>query len=136
MGKTYVSTGDNPYGGPMVVIVDATVRSAGETAAGILKEDGRGYMIGESATAGMSSSKEMIQLPSGCFEIRVSVYSNKLRFNEGRGIEGIGVVPHEIVEFDPKDLAAERDTLILRAELLLEQFSTDGFPTRVAYGPK
>lgn len=93
-------------------------------------------MIGESATAGMSSSKEMIQLPSGCFEIRVSVYSNKLRFNEGRGIEGIGVVPHEIVEFDPKDLAAERDTLILRAELLLEQFSTDGFPTRVAYGPK
>lgn len=31
-------------------------------------------------------------------------------------------VPHEIVAFDPADLAAERDTLILRAEALLAAF--------------
>ncbi|MFQ5845761.1 MAG: S41 family peptidase, partial [Planctomycetota bacterium] len=45
--KTYVSQGPNPYGGPMVVLVDAGVRSAGETIAGIFKEDGRAYMLGE-----------------------------------------------------------------------------------------
>jgi len=33
------------------------VRSAGETGSGIFKEDGRAYMIGESATAGMSTRR-------------------------------------------------------------------------------
>jgi len=126
--KRYASAGPNPYAGPVVVIVDATVRSAGETAAGGFKEDGRAYMIGESNTAGMSSSKTTIDLPSGLFSLYVSVASNKGRFNEGRGIEGIGVVPHELVEFDPDDLVAERDTLILRAEALLEDGDLDGVP--------
>ena len=56
-----------PYAGPVVVIIDGTIRSTGETASGIFKEDGRAYMIGESATAGMSSQKTTIALPSGLF---------------------------------------------------------------------
>ena len=82
-GKRYSSAGPNPYGGPVVAIVDATCRSAGETGAGIFKEDGRAYMIGESPTAGMSSSKKSIELPSGLFYLYVSVHSNKARFNGG-----------------------------------------------------
>ncbi len=126
------SVGPNPYGGPIVVIVDGTVRSSGETAGGMFKEDGRAYMIGESPTAGMSSSKEIIELPSGLFALRVSVASNKARFNKGRGIEGIGVIPHEIVEYDPEDLAAGVDTLIRRAEALLDKFPQK----KVRYDPK
>ncbi|HTF86794.1 MAG TPA: S41 family peptidase, partial [Planctomycetota bacterium] len=57
-GVSYESRGEHPFGGPIVVIVDAGVVSAGETASGIFKEDGRGYMIGETATAGMSSQKK------------------------------------------------------------------------------
>ncbi|MCZ6794266.1 MAG: S41 family peptidase [Planctomycetota bacterium] len=130
-GKRYRSAGPQPYGGPVVVIVDATVRSAGETASGIFKEDGRAYMIGESPTAGMSSSKTVIELPSRYFSLRVSVHSNKLRFNEGRGIEGIGVPPHQTVEYRAKDLAAGVDTLIQRAEELLGNFPR----SRVPYDP-
>jgi carboxyl-terminal processing protease len=118
----YESRGPNPYGGPIVVIVDGTVVSAGETGSGIFKEDGRGYMIGESPTAGMSSQKVEIVLPSKLFTLRVSVGSNKGRFNGGKGVEGIGVIPHELVEYDPKDLAAGVDTLIARAEELLAKF--------------
>ncbi|QDU66836.1 S41 family peptidase [Engelhardtia mirabilis] len=130
--KPQGSTGANQYGGPIVVIVDATCRSAGETGAGMFKEDGRAYMIGESPTAGMSSSKTTIDLPSGLFSLYVSVASNKGRFNDGRGIEGIGVIPHELVEYDPEDLAESRDTLIERAAALL-----DDFPQReVSYDPK
>src|SRR5262249_59761291 len=103
--KKYARAGEHPYGGPIVVIVDATVVSAGETLSGIFKEDGRGYMIGESNTAGMSSQKTTIDLPSGLFSLYVSVSSNKGRFNGGKGIEGIGVEPHEIVPFHPNDLA-------------------------------
>jgi C-terminal processing protease CtpA/Prc len=127
----YASAGPNPYAGPIVVIVDATVVSAGETASGIFKEDGRAYMIGESATAGMSSQKTTIELPSGLYGLYVSTSSNKGRFNGGKGIEGVGVIPHEILELDPKDLAAGVDTLIKRAQQLLAKFPQDKVPYKV-----
>jgi len=63
-------------------------------------------------------------VPSGLFTVRFSVHSNKSRFNAGKGIEGIGVPPHEVVPYDPRDLAGGRDTLILRAEKILR----DGAP--------
>lgn len=130
-GKTYRSAGPNPYGGPVVVIIDATTRSAGETGSGMFKEDGRAFAIGESPTAGTSSGKAGIELPSGLFNLRVSIYSNKGRFNEGRGIEGVGVIPHEMVSFETDDLASERDTLIKRAvELLREGFPEGVVPYR------
>jgi C-terminal processing protease CtpA/Prc len=132
-GKEYVSAGAHPYKGPVVVIVDAGVVSAGETVSGMLKEDGRAYMIGPEATAGMSSQKTTIELPSGLFQLYVSVASNKGRFNGGRGIEGIGIPPHEIVPYDPVDLAAGVDTEIKRAEELLSR----GFPRNaVPYHPE
>jgi carboxyl-terminal processing protease len=97
-----------------------------------LKEDGRGYMIGETPTAGMSSSKVTIELPSKLFSLYVSVHSNKARFQGGRGIEGVGIEPHEIVEYDERDLAAGVDTLIARAEALLADFPQG----KVAYRPE
>lgn len=126
--NTYPSAGPNPYGGPIVVIIDGNVRSAGETGAGMFKEDGRAYMIGESPSAGMSSSKTTIELPSRLFALYVSVASNKGRFNGGKGIEGIGVIPHEIVEYQAKDLAAGIDTLTARAEELLAKFPQNKVP--------
>ncbi len=128
--KSYASAGPNPYAGPVVVIVDGSVASAGETASGMFKEDGRAWMIGDSPTAGMSSGKTTIELPSGQFALYVSISSNKGRFNGGRGIEGIGVPPNEVVEYDPEDLFEGRDTLILRAAELL-----DDMPKSVPYKP-
>jgi C-terminal processing protease CtpA/Prc len=115
----------------VVVLIDAGVRSAGESAAGIFKEDGRGWLIGESPTAGMSSSKETIELPSGLFALYVSVATNKGRFNGGKGIEGIGVPPSEVVEYEPEDLAQGIDTLIRVAEERLMKFPQD----QVRYDP-
>jgi len=126
--KRIESAGAKPYGGPVVVIVDAGVRSAGETGSGMFKEDGRAYMIGESPTAGMSSSKTTIELPSRLFSLYVSIASNKRRFNGGLGLEGIGAVPHESVSYDPDELAAGVDTLIRRAEELLADFPKKEVP--------
>jgi len=131
-GVKYTSAGPRPYGGPLVVIVDGTVRSAGETAAGIFGEDGRAYTIGESATAGMSAQKTTIELPSKLFSLYVAVASNKARFQGGKGLEGVGYVPMEIVAFDPADLREQRDTLIRRAEALLQAFPQ----AKVRYDPK
>ncbi len=126
--KTYESAGATPYTGPMIVIVDAGVRSAGETVSGMFKEDGRAYMIGPEPTAGMSSGKTTVELPSGRFSVYFSTRSNMGRFNGGDGIEGLGVAPHEVVAYDAETLAADADPLIARAEALLAEFPQDSVP--------
>ena len=108
----------------------------GETGVGQFTEDGRAYGIGESPTAGMSASKTTIELPSKLFALYVAVASNKARFQDGKGIEGVGVIPHELVEFDPADLAAERDTLIRRADQLLASWPDGPEWKQVKYDPR
>ena len=72
-----------------------------------------------------------VTTPSGLFTIRFSVSSNKGRFNGGRGIEGIGVPPHEIVPMKAEDLRKNEDTQVKRAVELLQR----GFPKGVVeYG--
>ena len=88
--------------------------------AGQFKEDGRALMIGDSPTAGMSSQKERLEVPSGLFKVYYWVASNKGRFNDGRGIEGVGVLPHEVTPYVPADLAKGVDTQIRRAEEVLK----------------
>ncbi len=122
--RQYRGAGAQPFTRSMVVIVDAGVRSAGETVAGMFKEDGRALMLGDTPTAGMSSQKTVITVPSGLFSVRFSVASNKGRFNQGRGIEGLGVPPHEITPYDPADLLRGVDTQIRRAE----EFLLTGLP--------
>ncbi|MBL8768488.1 MAG: hypothetical protein JNL94_14025 [Planctomycetes bacterium] len=120
--------GKSPYGGPIVVLVDGLTVSAAETVSGTFKEDGRGYMLGESPTAGMSGQKEELELPSGLFALRITTQSNKGRFNGGKGVEGIGVPPHEIVAFTAKDLANGVDSVIARAEAVLAKFPQGEVP--------
>jgi hypothetical protein len=131
-GHEFRSAGPHPFGGPIVAIIDANCRSAGETAAGLFKDDGRGYVIGESPTAGMSSQKTAIELPSKLFALYVSIGSNKGRYNDGKGLEGVGVIPHRIVEFDPADLDQKVDTPIRVAGELLAKFPQKD----VRYDPK
>lgn len=118
--RKYPSHGSHPFAGPIVLIVDPGTRSAGETVAGMLKEDGRVYVIGEAPTAGMSSSKTTLPLPSGLASVYFSVSSNLGRANGGRGIEGVGIPPQEIVAYDPVELLQGVDTQIRRAEDLLK----------------
>jgi C-terminal processing protease CtpA/Prc len=129
--RQYAGAGKRPFAGPMVVIVDAGVRSAGETISGMLKEDGRAYMIGDTPTSGSSAQKVTLAVPSGLFAVYFSVASNKQRFNGGKGIEGIGVPPHEIVPYDPAELVQGADTQIRRAaELLKAGLPEDKVPYR------
>jgi carboxyl-terminal processing protease len=118
--RNYVGQGANPFTGPLVVIVDAGTRSAGETVSGQFGEDGRALIIGDTPTAGMSSSKVTVKAPSGLFSAYFSVHSNKARFNGGKGIEGVGVLPMLETPYEIDDLRKGVDTQIRRAEELLK----------------
>lgn len=113
------SAGPHPYGGPLVVLADPATISAGETIVGELAEEGRAYLIGPGPTHGASGSKVDVEVPSKLFSVRFVVASNKQRFNGGRGVEGLGIPPHEVVEYDPKLLAAGVDPCLARAVELL-----------------
>jgi len=120
----YESAGSMPFTGPMVVIIDAGVRSAGETVAGMFLEESRAYGLGDTPTAGMSAAKATLTLPSGMFSVRFAVRTHMGRYNRRRGIEGIGLSPSEQLPYDPVELRAGVDTQIRRAEALLR----GGFP--------
>lgn len=128
----YESAGDQPFTGPMVVIIDAGTRSAGETVAGLFIQESRGYGLGDTPTAGMSAAKMSLPVPSGLFAVRFAVRSHMSRWNKGRGLEGIGLSPTETLAYDPDELLAGVDTQIRRAAELL----TAGFPPEsVDYEP-
>jgi carboxyl-terminal processing protease len=120
----FESAGDAPFTGPMVVLVDAGTRSAGETVAGLFIKESRAYGLGDTATAGMSAAKNVLPAPSGLFAARFAVRSHMPRWNHGRGIEGIGIAPTETIAYQPAELLAGTDSLIRRADALLQA----GFP--------
>ncbi len=126
-GELHMSRGKALYAGPLVVLVDAMTRGRAEVIAGLLKEDGRAYVIGERATAGTSSFTRTLDLPSGLFQVVVSTRTTHARLAGGRGLEGVGVEPHEQLSYDPADLATGRDTLIERAATLL-RLATEAWP--------
>lgn len=126
------SAGPNPFVGDLVVLVDPATISAGETIVGELKEEGRAYLIGPGTTQGASGAKEEVTVPSGLCSVRFVVRTHKGRFNGGRGVEGIGIAPDEIVEYDPKVVVEGVDPAIARAVEVLE----DGLPKKaVTYVP-
>lgn len=128
----YESAGDHPFTGPIVTLVDAGTRSAGETVAGLFIQESRGYGLGDTPTAGMSAAKMTLPVPSGLFAARFGVRSHMQRWNKGKGLEGIGVSPTETLAYSPEELLAGIDTQIRRAEDLLQT----GFPPdAVDYAP-
>ncbi len=128
----YESAGEKPFTGRMVVIVDAGVRSAGETVAGLFLQESRAYGLGDTPTAGMSAAKKKLPVPSGLFTAYFAVRSHMNRWNKGRGLEGIGLAPTELLPYDPAELLRGVDTQIRRAEELL---SGNFPPDTVDYEP-
>ena len=85
----------------------------------MLTESPRTHTIGDSPTAGMSASKATITVRSGLLNVRFSISSNMSRYNKGKGIEGPGIPPHQVVPYDAADPAAGRDTQITSTETVL-----------------
>lgn len=102
--------------GPVALIIDAGCISAGETLARDFKKHKQARIFG-TTSAGSSSSKRTWELPSGAATIRFSVrgYSGL----DGHLIEYRGIVPDELVEAVPEEVAAGENSQMLRAEAFL-----------------
>lgn len=128
-GENWEGTINSAYIGNVVILIDASVKGFAELVAAVFKEDGRAYIVGETHSAGSCSKIKEFDLPSRLFSIQFSTQSYKEKYNGGMGLEGVGVFPHETVEYDPKDLSKGEDTLIKKSEAILAKFPKE----KVAY---
>lgn len=110
--KFVLNPQSQPFKGPVAVLVDETSMSTSEILAGGLQDIGRARVFG-TATPGMALPSVVVRLPSGDgFQFAQANYVSA----DGKPLEGLGVVPDEVVPLDPKALAQGRDPVIEAAE--------------------
>ncbi|MDZ4860035.1 MAG: S41 family peptidase [Candidatus Hydrogenedentes bacterium] len=98
---------------PVAVIIDAGCISAGETLARDFAELAEARLFG-STTAGASSSKRQWKFPSGIATVSLPTRSRWRA--DGKPIEFNGIEPDEVVEPDPAEVLAGKNSELLRAE--------------------
>ena len=107
--------GDQIYKGPVVILIDESVRSAGEVFAEGFQENGRATVIGVQS-CGCVANRESKKVKGG----GVLVYSH-LAYQSGKGrkLEGAGVVPDKLVPLTIVALRQGRDEMLDEAERTL-----------------
>ena len=108
--------GDQIYKGPVVILIDESVRSAGEVFADGFQENGRATVIGVQS-CGCVADRESKKVKGG----GVLVYSH-LAYQSGKGrkLEGAGVVPDKLVPLTIVALRQGRDEMLDEAERTLK----------------
>jgi carboxyl-terminal processing protease len=108
--------GDRTYKGPVVILIDESVRSAGEVFALGLQENGRATVIGVQS-CGCVADRESKKVKGG----GVLNYSHLAYMSgKGRKLEGDGVVPDKIVPLTIAPLRQGRDEMLDEAERTLK----------------
>jgi C-terminal processing protease CtpA/Prc len=108
---------------PVAVIIDPGCMSAGETLARDFRQYAGARLFG-TRTAGCSSSKGGWSFPSGIASLTLASRSRWRA--DGEPIEYNGIEPDEEVYPTPEDIAAGRNTEILRAEAWLKDAKESG----------
>jgi len=106
---------------PVAVLIDAGCMSAGETLARDFRKLAGARLFG-TRTAGCSSSKGSWTFPSGIATVMMSTRSRWR--GDGEPIEYNGIEPDEEVHPTPEDVAARRNTEIVRAEAWLKEVAS------------
>ncbi|HLM58925.1 MAG TPA: S41 family peptidase [Pyrinomonadaceae bacterium] len=116
--KTYTRRAEQPYRGPVVVLVDEATGSASEAFTGFMQEVGRARVVGRQ-TAGSTLSRNGARRIKGGGQLLFSTHTSLTP--AGRELEGVGVTPDVAVALTLADLRAGRDAALEEAESLLRR---------------
>lgn len=110
-----------PFTGKMVVLVDSGSASSSEVLARLMQLEKRATVIGDKTAGKVMQSRNFSHtlgvgtvIPFG-----VSVTNADLTMSDGKSIEGVGVIPDELLLPAAEDLAAGRDPVLARAYAVL-----------------
>ncbi len=104
------------YSFPVVVLVDGGTASMGEIFAAAMQEARVATVIG-TVTSGNVAAAQVFPLGDGS-ALQVTVM--EIRSGQGSVLNGVGVVPDEIVEPEPADVLLGRDPVLDRAREVLQ----------------
>lgn len=101
-----------PVQRPLVILTEHFTASAGEFLPGILQDDGRAYVIGDT-TVGCISSARFTGLADGS---AIQIEANQVLLGNDRlNLNGVGVTPNETIVRTPEILASGDDPQLDRA---------------------
>jgi hypothetical protein len=110
--------GDHPYSGKVIILVDHRSASASEALAKAVQLAGRGVVLGDTTSGALMTSRYYAhQTGSGEAMVfyGVTVSISDYVASDGVRLEGVGLVPDELVLPTGADLAAHRDPVLARA---------------------
>jgi carboxyl-terminal processing protease len=107
---------DMIYSGPVAILVNEGSGSGSEMFSGVLQESGRAIVIGRQSCGCLLGITEYRKVRGGG-ELAIS----ELGYisPKGRRLEGVGVIPNELVELKLSDLQSRRDIALEEAEAAL-----------------
>lgn len=109
--------GDNGFKGRLLVLVDSNSGSASEVLARVVQLEKRGTVIGDRTSGKVMRSRiysHQIGLDTVIY-YAVSVTDADLIMTDGKSLEGVGVVPDELVLPTAEDLRLQKDSVLARA---------------------
>jgi C-terminal processing protease CtpA/Prc len=112
--------GNDAFTGQLIVLVDSRSASASEVAARVVQLNWRGKVIGD-RTAGAVMRARYHGYAIGTQTVvfyGINVTDADLEMSDGERLEGVGVIPDEVVRPTAADLAAGRDPVLARAVTL------------------
>ncbi len=106
------------FGGKLVVLVDAASASAAEITARCVQLEGRGQVIGDRTMGAVMLSQRYPGRQGHRYRFvlyGLSITVADLVMSDGRSLEGVGVVPDEVLLPTGEDLASGRDPVLSAA---------------------
>ncbi len=114
--------GDDPFLGPVVVLVGPGTVSSAEDFLIPLHASGRATLVGE-RTAGTTGQPLFIKLPGGG---GARICTKRDTYPDGREFVGVGVIPDVEVHPTQADIAAGRDTVLEKALEVMSELLGQG----------
>lgn len=113
-----VDAGNNPFIGPVAILVDEGTASTSEIFAAGMRDLGRVTVVGARPSAGAALPSLIDELPQGAI---LQYVVGDYRSPKGTTVEGTGVVPDIVVTETRADFAAGRDPVVDAAVAHLKQ---------------
>ncbi|HEY6137053.1 MAG TPA: S41 family peptidase [Thermoanaerobaculia bacterium] len=113
-------THGDAYKGAVVVLIDSDSASSAELFARVFQLEKRGTVVGDrSAGAVMEAMQKTLTLGADVVvPYGLSITRADLTMRDGKSLEHAGVIPDELLLPTPADLAAGRDSVLMRAAKL------------------
>src|ERR687885_41633 len=120
--STHSTRGTTQYDLPLVVLVDGGTASMGEIFASAVQEHGAATILGTN-TAGSVAAAQVFGLPDGS-GLQVTVF--EILSADGKPLNKVGVMPDEVIQPNPADVAGGSDPVLARAVQILHDQLADG----------